>query len=100
MTKNVGKNVVTFLKNVGTLLFNSHIFWWVEICCDVAKLPLMNNERKQKTRKLKLRRTQETKTKSPFLTVNFSKAHPLYKCQSTSFYRETDGLLHTEIALM
>jgi hypothetical protein len=31
-------------------------------------------------------------TKNSFLTVNFSKANPLYKCRSASFYREMNGL--------
>jgi hypothetical protein len=61
-------------------------------CCVVAKLPHTNNERKQKTRRLKLRRMHKWKTKSSFSTVNFSKADPLCKCWSASFYRETNKI--------
>jgi hypothetical protein len=49
-----------------------------------------NNERRQKLPKTKM--LNEGQTKASFSTEDFSKADPLYKCRSVSFYREAGGL--------
>jgi hypothetical protein len=80
-----------YTKRTGLYPFNFGLLRpFQERCCDVVKLPLTNNESKQLARNHKL--SNQRKTKNLLSTVNFSKAYPLYKCQSASFYRETNGL--------
>jgi hypothetical protein len=64
-----------------------------QLCCGVAKLPFINNERKLRSQepKPKLRLNQK-KTKSSFSIVNFSKVDSLYKYRFVSFYREASRL--------
>jgi hypothetical protein len=61
-------------------------------CGGVAKLPqpTMRGIKKLKNQNLNLD-TNRRKPKA-FLTVNFSKIDPLYKCRSVPFYREASGL--------
>jgi hypothetical protein len=78
---------------VRTLHTWQHYLWHRE-CCGVAKLPFTNNERKTKLKNQNqnLNSNKQKGTKSTFLIVNFSKADPLYKCRSVSFYREANRL--------
>jgi hypothetical protein len=58
------------------------------------------DSRSSHTQTIKGNQSSRTKTKTQnkgqpkalFLTVDFSKVDPLYKCRSVSFYREVDGL--------
>jgi hypothetical protein len=57
-------------------------------CCDVAKLPLTNNERKQRAQDRKHNRIPKEDQKLS-LNSEILKSRPLW---STSFYRETNEL--------
>jgi hypothetical protein len=66
----------------------------------VAPRRCCGESRTFRTRTMKGNKSSRTKTKTQnkgqpkalFLTVDFSKVDPLYKCRSVSFYREVDGL--------
>jgi hypothetical protein len=69
------------------------MWFFLGVCCGVAKLPFTNNERKLKTKESKPKlRLKQKKPKVLSQQWIFLKIDPLYKCRSVSFYREVGRL--------
>jgi hypothetical protein len=62
-------------------------------CCGDSRSYWTQTMKENKSSRTKTKKTQDKgHPKGLFSTVDFSKADPLYKCRSVSFYREADGL--------